>query len=167
MQDAFLLEKAERYDIKGRKYIGSLYKCYYQDIGLRNAILAFRQIESSHLMENVIYNEMRCRGWLVDVGNIYHRVRNEEGKQTRLTLEVDFVCNKGSKRIYIQSAWRIGYNDKMEQEKRSLRLVGDSFRKMLVVGEHVKSWQDEEGIQIISIYDFLLDASSTEKQALV
>lgn len=163
MQNAFLLEKAERYDIKGRKYIGSLYKWYYQDIGIRNAILAFRQIESSHLMENVIYNEMRCRGWLVDVGNIYHRVRNEEGKQTRLTLEVDFVCNKGSERMYIQSAWRIGDNDKMEQEKRSLRLVGDSFRKILVVGEHVKSWQDEDGIQTISIYDFLLDTSSTEK----
>lgn len=163
MQNAFLLEKAERYDIKGRKYIGSLYKCYYQDIGIRNAILSFRQIESSHLMENVIYNEMRCRGWLVDVGNIYHRVRNAEGKQTRLTLEVDFVCNKGSERMYIQSAWRIGDNDKMEQEKRSLRLVGDSFRKILVVGEHVKSWQDEDGIQTISIYDFLLDTSSTEK----
>lgn len=163
MQNAFLLEKAERYDIKGRKYIGSLYKCYYQDIGIRNAILSFRQIESSHLMENVIYNEMRCRGWLVDVGNIYHRVRNAEGKQTRLTLEVDFVCNKGSERMYIQSAWRIGDNDKMEQEKRSLRLVGDSFRKILVVGEHVKSWQDEDGIQTISIYDFLLDTNSTEK----
>lgn len=163
MQNAFLLEKAERYDIKGRKYIGSLYKCYYQDIGIRNAILSFRQIESSHLMENVIYNEMRRRGWLVDVGNIYHRVRNAEGKQTRLTLEVDFVCNKGSERMYIQSAWRIGDNDKMEQEKRSLRLVGDSFRKILVVGEHVKSWQDEDGIQTISIYDFLLDTSGTEK----
>lgn len=163
MQDSFLIEKSERYDIKGRKYIGSLSKYYYQDVGLRNAILAFRQNEPTHIMENVIYNEMRQRGWLVDVGNIYHRVRNAEGKQQRVTLEVDFVCNKGSERIYIQSAWRMPDEEKMEQEKRSLRLVDDSFRKLLVVGEHTKPWCDEDGIQIISIYDFLLDASSTER----
>ena len=163
MQDAFLIEKSERYDIKGRKYIGSLSKYYYQDVGLRNAILSFRQSEPTHIMENVIYNEMRMRGWLVDVGNIYHRVRNAEGKQQRMTLEVDFVCNKGSERIYIQSAWRMPDAEKMEQEKRSLRLVDDSFRKLLVVGEHTKPWSDEHGIQIISIYDFLLDWSSTEK----
>ena len=134
MQDAFLIEKSERYDIKGRKYIGSLYKCYYQDIGLRNAILSFRQNEPTHLMENVIYNEMRQRGWLVDVGN-----------------------------IYIQSAWRMPDEEKMEQEKRSLQLVGDSFRKLLIVGEHTKSWSDESGIQTMSIYDFLLDTGSTER----
>lgn len=162
MQDAFLLEKSERYDIKGRKYIGSLSKYYYQDVGLRNAILSFRQSEPTHIMENVIYNEMRMRGWLVDVGNVYHRVRNAEGRQQRVTLEVDFVCNKGSERIYIQSAWRMPDAEKMEQEKRSLRLVGDSFRKLLIVGEHTKKWSDENGIQIISIYDFLLDWSSTE-----
>ena len=163
MQDAFLIEKSERFDIKGRKYIGSLSKYYYQDVGLRNAILSFRQSEPTHIMENVIYNEMRMRGWLVDVGNIYHRVRNAEGKQQRVTLEVDFVCNKGSERIYIQSAWRMSDAEKMEQEKRSLRLVDDSFRKLLIVGEHTKQWSDENGIQIISIYDFLLDWSSTEK----
>ena len=163
MQDSFLIEKSERYDIKGRKYIGSLSKYYYQDVGLRNAILAFRQNEPTHIMENVIYNEMRQRGWLVDVGNIYHRVRNAEGKQQRVTLEVDFVCNKGSERIYIQSAWRMPDEEKMEQEKRSLRLVDDSFRKLLVVGDHTKPWCDEDGIQILSIYDFLLDASSTER----
>lgn len=163
MQDAFLIEKSERFDIKGRKYIGSLSKYYYQDVGLRNAILSFRQSEPTHIMENVIYNEMRMRGWLVDVGNIYHRVRNAEGKQQRVTLEVDFVCNKGSERIYIQSAWRMPDAEKMEQEKRSLRLVDDSFRKLLIVGEHTKQWSDENGIQIISIYDFLLDWSSTEK----
>lgn len=163
MQDSFLIEKSERYDIKGRKYIGSLSKYYYQDVGLRNAILAFRQNEPTHIMENVIYNEMRQRGWLVDVGNIYHRMRNAEGKQQRVTLEVDFVCNKGSERIYIQSAWRMPDEEKMEQEKRSLRLVDDSFRKLLVVGEHTKPWCDEDGIQILSIYDFLLDASSTER----
>lgn len=162
MQDAFLIEKSERFDIKGRKYIGSLSKYYYQDVGLRNAILSFRQSEPTHIMENVIYNEMRMRGWLVDVGNVYHRVRNTEGKQQRVTLEVDFVCNKGSERIYIQSAWRMPDAEKMEQEKRSLRLVDDSFRKLLIVGEHTKQWSDENGIQIMSIYDFLLDWSSTE-----
>ena len=163
MQDAFLIEKSERFDIKGRKYIGSLSKYYYQDVGLRNAILSFRQSEPTHIMENVIYNEMRMRGWLVDVGNVYHRVRNTEGKQQRVTLEVDVVCNKGSERIYIQSAWRMPDAEKMEQEKRSLRLVDDSFRKLLIVGEHTKQWSDENGIQIMSIYDFLLDWSSTEK----
>ena len=163
MQDAFLIEKSERFDIKGRKYIGSLSKYYYQDVGLRNAILSFRQSEPTHIMENVIYNEMRMRGWLVDVGNVYHRVRNTEGKQQRVTLEVDFVCNKGSERIYIQSAWRMPDAEKMEQEKRSLRLVDDSFRKLLIVEEHTKQWSDENGIQIMSIYDFLLDWSSTEK----
>ena len=163
MQDAFLIEKSERFDIKGRKYIGSLSKYYYQDVGLRNAILSFRQSEPTHIMENVIYNEMRMRGWLVDVGNVYHRVRNTEGKQQRVTLEVDFVCNKGSERIYIQSAWRMPDAEKMEQEKRSLRLVDDSFRNLLIVGEHTKQWSDENGIQIMSIYDFLLDWSSTEK----
>lgn len=166
MQDAFLIEKSERFDIKGRKYIGSLSKYYYQDVGLRNAILSFRQSEPTHIMENVIYNEMRMRGWLVDVGNVYHRVRNTEGKQQRVTLEVDFVCNKGSERIYIQSAWRMPDAEKMEQEKRSLRLVDDSFRKLLIVGEHTKQWSDENGIQIMSIYDFLLDWSSTEKHGL-
>lgn len=161
MQDSFLIEKSERYDIKGRKYIGALYKYYYQDIGLRNAILSFRQNETTHIMENVIYNEMRMRGWLVDVGNIFHRVRNEAGKQQRVTLEVDFVCNKGSERIYIQSAYKMPDVEKMEQEKRSLKLVDDSFRKIIVVGEHTKTWSDENGIQIVSIYEFLLNPSFT------
>lgn len=161
MQDSFLIEKSERYDIKGRKYIGALYKYYYQDIGLRNAILSFRQNETTHIMENVIYNEMRMRGWLVDVGNIFHRVRNEAGKQQRVTLEVDFVCNKGSERIYIQSAYKMPDVEKMEQEKRSLKLVDDSFRKIIVVGEHTKTWSDEKGIQIVSIYEFLLNPSFT------
>ena len=162
MQDSFLIEKSERYDIKGRKYIGALYKYYYQDIGLRNAILSFRQNETTHIMENVIYNEMRMRGWLVDVGNIFHRFRNEAGKQQRVTLEVDFVCNKGSERVYIQSAYKMPDVEKMEQEKRSLKLVDDSFRKIIVVGEHTKTWSDENGIQIVSIYEFLLNPSLTE-----
>ena len=128
MQDAFLIEKSERFDIKGRKYIGSLSKYYYQDVGLRNAILSFRQSEPTHIMENVIYNEMRMRGWLVDVGNVYHRVRNTEGKQQRVTLEVDFVCNKGSERIYIQSAWRMPEEEKKEKKKRTLRIVDENYR---------------------------------------
>lgn len=159
MQDAFLVEKSERYDIKGRKYIGSLSKYYYQDVGLRNAILSFRQNEVTHIMENVIYNEMRMRGWLVDVGNINHRIRNSAGQQQRVTLEVDFVCNKGSERIYIQSAYKMPDAEKFEQEKRSLKLIDDSFKKFIVIGEHTKPWCDEDGIQIISIYDFLLNLS--------
>lgn len=160
MQDAFLIERSERYDIKGRKYIGTLGKYYYQDVGLRNAVLSFRQIEKTHLMENVIYNEMRLRGWLVDVGNVFHRARNVEGKQHRMTLEVDFVCNKGSERIYIQSAYRMPDEEKVKQEKRSLELISDSFKKVVIVGEHTKPWQDENGIKTISIYDFLLNADS-------
>lgn len=162
MQDAFLIEKSERYDIKGRKYIGSLSKYYYQDVGLRNAILSFRQSETTHIMENIIYNEMRMRGWLVDVGNVFNRVRNSEGQQQRITLEVDFVCNKGSKRIYIQSAWKMPDAEKLEQEKRSLKLVDDFFQKIIIVGEHTKSWSDEDGIQIISIFDFLLNPAITD-----
>jgi uncharacterized protein len=162
MQEAFLVEKSERYDIKGRKYIGALSKYYFQDIGLRNAILSFRQNEATHIMENVIYNEMRMRGWLVDVGNVFHRVRNASGQQQRVTLEIDFVCNKGSKRIYIQSAWKMPDAEKMKQEKRSLRLVNESFRKLIVVGEHTKPWNDPDGILLVSIYDFLLDSSFTE-----
>ena len=145
MQDAFLIEKSERFDIKGRKYIGSLSKYYYQDVGLRNAILSFRQSEPTHIMENVIYNEMRMRGWLVDVGNVYHRVRNTEGKQQRVTLEVDFVCNKGSERIYIQSAWRMPDAEKMEQEKRSLRQTADRGRTYQAV-ERRKRHTDNEYI---------------------
>lgn len=162
LQDAFLIEKAERYDIKGRSYIGSLSKYYYQDVGLRNAVLSFRQNEPTHIMENVIYNEMRMRGWLVDVGNISHRMRDEEGRQHRTTLEVDFVCNKGGARVYIQSAWRLPDAEKMEQEKRSLRMVGDSFQKVLVVGEHTKPLRDEDGIMTMSIYDFLLNPSALD-----
>lgn len=163
MQDAFLIEKSERFDIKGRKYIGSLSKYYYQDVGLRNAILSFRQSEPTHIMENVIYNEMRMRGWLVDVGNVYHRVRNTEGKQQRVTLEVDFVCQQRERADLHPVGVAYADAEKMEQEKRSLRLVDDSFRKLLIVGEHTKQWSDENGIQIMSIYDFLLDWSSTEK----
>lgn len=157
LKDAFLIENAERYDIKGRKYIGSLSKYYFKDCGLRNAVLSFRQTEENHLMENVLYNEMRHRGFSVDVGNVNLRIRNEEGTQQRVTLEVDFVCNMASKRYYIQSAWRLPDEEKMQQEQRSLSLINDSFRKLIVVGERLKLRRNEQGIVMVGIYDFLLD----------
>ena len=163
LEDAFLIEKAERYDIKGRNYIGTLSKYYFEDAGLRNAILSFRQVEENHLMENVLFCELRHRGFSVDVGNVGIRVRDAEGHQQRVTLEVDFVCNLGSKRYYIQSAWRLPDEEKMEQEKRSLRLINDEFRKLIVVGERMKLRRDEQGITFISLYDFLLDPVSIDR----
>ncbi len=157
IEDAFMIEKSERYDIKGRKYIGTTPKYYFKDLGLRNAILSFRQIEENHLMENVIYNEMRHRGFLVDVGNVNIRLKNGDGRWVRVTLEVDFVCNLGSRKYYLQSAFRMPDEEKMEQEKRSLRHVGDSFRKIIVVGERLKLRRDDDGIVLMGIYDFLLN----------
>ena len=157
LADAFMIEKAERYDIKGKKYIGTTPKYYFKDLGLRNAILAFRQTEENHLMENVIYNEMRHRGFLVDVGNVNVRVKNEDEKWQRVTLEVDFVCNLGSRRYYLQSAFRMPDEEKMEQEKRSLRQIGDAFKKMVIVGERLKLRRDDFGIVMTGIYEFLFD----------
>ncbi len=157
VEDAFLIEKSERYDIKGKKYIGSLSKYYFKDLGLRNAILSFRQTEENHIMENVIYNEMRHRGFLVDVGNIYIRTTDNNGKRSRSALEVDFVCNQGSKCYYIQSAYRMPDAEKREQESRSLRNIPDSFRKIIVVGERMKLQRDEYGIITMGIYEFLKD----------
>lgn len=157
LEDAFMIEKAERYDIKGRRYIGATPKYYFKDMGLRNAILSFRQTEENHLMENVIYNEMRCRGFLVDVGNVYVRVKNEKGDWQRATLEVDFVCNLGSRRYYLQSAYRMPDEVKMQQEKRALIQIGDSFKKIVIVGERTKLRRDDYGIVIMGIYDFLED----------
>ena len=155
LEDAFLVEKSERYDIKGRKYVGTTPKYYFKDLGLRNAILSFRQTEENHLMENAVYNEMRHRGFLVDVGNVYIRLKNEKGEWQRVTLEVDFVCNLGSRRYYLQSAYRLPDEEKTEQEKRSLKLIGDSFRKIVVVGERMKLRRDESGIVLMGIYEFL------------
>ena len=138
LADAFMIEKAERYDIKGKKYIGTTPKYYFKDLGIRNAVLAFRQTEENHLMENVIYNEMRHRGFLVDVGNVYIRVKTDDDKYQRVTLEVDFICNLGSRRYYLQSAFRVPDEEKMEQEKRSLKQIGDAFKKMVIVGERMK-----------------------------
>ena len=159
LEDAFMVEKSERYDIKGRKYVGTTPKYYFKDLGLRNAILSFRQTEENHLMENAVYNEMRHRGFLVDVGNVNIRLKNEKGEWQRVTLEVDFVCNLGSRRYYLQSAYRLPDEEKTEQEKRSLKLIGDSFRKIVVVGERMKLRRDESGIVLMGIYEFLQDLS--------
>ena len=159
LTDAFLIEKSERYDIKGRKYIGTTPKYYFKDLGLRNAILSFRQTEENHLMENVIYNEMRYRGFLVDVGNVVIRVKNENGEWQRVTLEVDFVCNLGSRRYYLQSAYKLPDEEKQKQEKRSLEQIKDSFRKIVIVGERMKLRRDENGIVLMGVYEFLKDAT--------
>ena len=157
LADAFMIEKAERYDIKGKKYIGTTPKYYFKDLGIRNAVLAFRQPEENHLMENVIYNEMRHRGFLVDVGNVYIRVKTDDDKYQRVTLEVDFICNLGSRRYYLQSAFRMPDEEKMEQEKRSLKQIGDAFKKMVIVGERMKLRRDDFGIVMTGIYEFLFD----------
>jgi len=157
LADAYMIEKVERYDIKGKKYIGTTPKYYFKDLGLRNAILAFRQTEENHLMENVIYNEMRHRGFLVDVGNVNIRVKTEDGKWQRVTLEVDFVCNLGSRRYYLQSAFRMPDEEKMEQEKRSLKQIGDAFKKMVIVGERMQLRRDDFGIVMTGIFEFLFD----------
>ncbi len=157
LTDAFLIEKSERYDIKGRKYIGTTPKYYFKDLGLRNAILSFRQTEENHLMENVIYNEMRYRGFLVDVGNVYIRVKDENDKWQRVTLEVDFICNLGSRRYYLQSAYKLPDEEKMQQEKRSLQQISDSFKKIVIVGERMKLRRDEQGIVLMGVYEFLAD----------
>ena len=159
LTDAFLIEKSERYDIKGKKYIGTTPKYYFKDLGLRNAILSFRQTEENHLMENVIYNEMRYRGFLVDVGNVIIRVKNEKGEWQRVTLEVDFVCNLGSRRYYLQSAYRLPDEEKQKQEKRSLEQIKDSFKKIVVVGERMKLRRDDNGIVLMGVYEFLKDAT--------
>ena len=160
--DAFFISRAERYDIKGKKYIASPYKYYFTDVGLRNAQLNFRQQEENHIMENIIYNELLVRGFNVDVGVVDYSQRDENGKSIRKRLEVDFICNKGSKRYYIQSAFAIPDEEKMKQEKSSLVRIGDSFKKMIVVKDNIKLWRNEEGIVVMGIMDFLLDPNSLD-----
>lgn len=162
LEDAFLINKANRYDVKGRKYIGTPLKYYFEDVGLRNARLGFRQNEETHIMENIIYNELRSRGYAVDVGVVEKRVTNEEGKSERIQLEIDFVANLGSKRYYIQSAFSMPTKEKQEQEKASLLKVNDSFKKIIVVKDIVNVTRDEYGITTMSIYDFLLKENSLE-----
>lgn len=155
MQDAFLIEKAVRYDIKGRKYIDTPAKYYFEDLGLRNARLNFRQIEQTHLMENLIYNELRLRGYSVDVGQVTMYIRNEEGKTERKQLEVDFVCNKGYDRVYIQSALNLDGDSKEEQELASLKHINDNFQKVVIVGGLQPTYRNNDGILVLNIFDFL------------
>ena len=159
LQDAFILERAVRYDIKGRRYISTTSKYYFEDLGLRNARINFRQSERTHLLENMIYNELRLRGFSVDVGEVSVNGKNSEGKSYRSTLEVDFVCNSGYKRHYIQSALALPSQEKMEQELNSLRRINDDFLKILIVGDAMQpTYQNEDGILILNVYDFLLDS---------
>lgn len=166
LQDAFLLEKASRYDIKGKKYIGTLSKYYFVDMGLRNCLLGFRQIEETHLMENVIYNELRSRGYLVDVGVVETRTRTENQGMLRKQLEIDFVVNNGSKRYYIQSALSLPNEEKIEQEMASLKNVSDSFQKIIIVKDNIVPYHNESGILFINLYDFLLNREILESTSL-
>ena len=161
LQDSFVVEKAERYDIKGRKYISTPSKYYYSDLGLRNALLNFRQFEETHLMENAIYNELIYRGYSVDVGVVETRV-DEGGKKVRKQLAVDFVVNQFNKRYYIQSAFLISDREKFEQEQAPLVKIPDSFKKIVVVGNNTPIWRNEEGITFMGIYDFLLNENSLD-----
>lgn len=163
LQDAYMIEEALRYDVKGRKYIGTETKYYFADMGLRAAILNFRQQEETHIMENIIYNELRMRGYRVDVGLVETWKTSTEGKNVRVPLEVDFVVNKGAERIYIQSAFRMPTEDKVVQEKRSLLNTNDNFRKIIIVGDDIKRKTDEQGIITMSLYDFLLDPHSIDR----
>lgn len=156
LSEAFLIEPSNRYDVKGKKYISTPLKYYFTDMGLRNALLNFRQYEETHLMENAIYNELRLRGWNVDVGAVIVNTRNEKGTSERKQLEIDFVCNKGSKRCYIQSALSLPDQEKMQQETNSLLRIDDSFQKTVITGGNAKPWTDNNGIQFLNIYDFLL-----------
>lgn len=156
-EEAFLIEKAVRYDIKGRKYIGTPAKYYYTDLGLRNARLGFRQLEETHIMENVLYNDLIRRGMDVDIGVVEYNTKDSAGKKIRKQLEVDFVVNKGEKRFYIQSALSIADPEKKEQEIASLKRIPDSFSKIVVVRDYLKPWQDENGIVYLGIEQFLLN----------
>lgn len=162
-EDSFLLESADRYDIKGKAYINTPKKYYFSDLGLRNARINFRQFEPNHSMENVIYNELRMRGYNVDVGVVQVAEKQDNGVTGRHFLEVDFVCNLGSSRVYIQSAYSIPDAEKREQEIRSLKKIDDSFKKIIVTRDTVQPWYDENGILTVSIYDFLLDGTILEK----
>ena len=163
LEDAFLIESAQRYDIKGRSYIETPRKYYFSDLGLRNARINFRQFEQTHSMENVIYNELRMRGYHVDVGVVPVAERDANGKVARKQLEVDFVCNLGSLRYYIQSAYSLPDESKRTQEVRPLRKIDDSFKKIIVTKDIVPTFYDENGILTMNVYDFLLDADSLEK----
>jgi len=157
MEDAFLVSKAQKYDVKGKQYIGTPYKIYFEDVGLRNARLNFRQTEENHIMENIIYNDLKARGFNVDIGVVEYFTKNNTGKTIRKDCEVDFIVNRGSQRVYIQSAYEIPDNAKMEQEKNSLRRINDSFRKIIITKDYMKPRTDDDGIIRMGIINFLLD----------
>lgn len=157
LEEAFLIQKAVRYDVKGRKYIDTPVKYYFEDVGLRNARLDFRQVEETHLMENIIYNELRCRGYLVDVGVVNRRILDEEsGRMLSRQLEVDFIASLGNKRYYIQSAFRLPDEEKLRQEKASLLALSDGFKKIILVKDVMRPRRGDDGILIMSVFDFLL-----------
>ena len=160
--DAFLIDKAIRYDIKGKKYIDTPAKYYFTDLGLRNARLNFRQVEETHAMENVIFNELKVRGYNVDVGIVPVSGKDRTGKSVRKQLEIDFVCNRGSKRYYIQSAFAMQDEEKEKQEQRSLLSTGDGFKKIIITKDALAPLYNEDGILVMSIFDFLLDPHSLE-----
>ena len=160
--DSFLIDSAVRYDVKGKKYIDTPVKYYFTDMGLRNARLNFRQLEETHSMENIIFNELKIRGFNVDVGVIMQYDTNEKGNSIRKQLEIDFVCNKGSKRYYIQSAYAIPDQAKMEQEQRSLMLTGDFFKRIIISKDTPAPYYNENGVLIMSVYDFLLNENSLD-----
>lgn len=160
LSDAFLLESCNRYDVKGRKYIGTPLKYYFSDLGIRNALLGFRQQEKTHLMENAVYNELCARGYSVDVGNVEVNTVDEKGTKVRRMLEVDFVCNRGYKRCYIQSALSLPDRENMQQESASLLRIDDSFMKYVITGDRIKKYQNDNGIVIMNVLDFLLDEQS-------
>ena len=162
LKDSFLIDSAIRYDIKGKKYINTPSKYYFSDVGLRNARLNFRQVEETHAMENIIFNELKVRGYNVDVGVVVMNEVDKNGKKIRKQLEVDFVCNKGSKRFYIQSAYALPDKEKMEQEQRSLVNTGDGFKKIIITKDAVAPLYNDEGILVMSVYDFLLNPDSME-----
>ena len=157
MEDAFVLERVTRYDIKGRKYIDSPFKYYFEDLGLRNARLGFRQVEPTHMMENMLYNELRAIGMKVDVGQVFTEVKIEDGSRQRKTLEIDFVCNRGYERVYIQSAYAMETEEKRDQELTSLRKLRDGFRRIVIVSGLQPTYMNEEGVYIINLMDFLRD----------
>lgn len=162
LENAFLIEKAERYDVKGKKYINTLSKFYMTDTGVRNAVLEFRQQEETHIMENIIYNELRIRGYSVDAGVVEVKGKNGNKQWYRKQFEVDFVANLGYKRYYIQSALAIPDKDKLEQESRSFRSIQDDFKKIIIVKEYINPWYTEDGILIVDLFDFLLNPASLE-----
>ena len=155
-EDSFLLKKTIRYDIKGRKYIDTPCKYYFADMGLRNSTLDFRQVEPTHVMENIIFNDLICRGYSVDVGVIERYSKNEVDKTTRTTLEVDFVCNKDNDRLYVQSAFSIPDAEKLEQEQRSLYLIDDSFEKIILTNDNIPAHRLNSGVHVMNVCDFLL-----------